>query len=435
MSNRYLSAEDACALLGIKAATLYAYVSRGLIRSESSDDSSRERRYLTEDLEALARRKAERKDPATVARGALDWGSPLLDSELTLIDGQRLYYRGWDATVLAREWSLEQVAALLWLDDAAAAERIFTTTGQRNRDAEDYGMGRDEGVHHQIIEQVKGLGLPPLGTMQVALALAVEEDVHAFDLSREAVAQTGARILRLLTAVISPPPTPPRQTRERLSTAHQLAQAWAVGDVGLLNAALVLCADHELNASSFAGRIAASAEATPYAVVMAGLAALSGVRHGAHTARVRALLDSIPAADQARLVMRDRLRRGEDIPGFGHRLYAEGDPRALSLLDRLAETGVAASPSLALIDSARRAGEALTGKPATVDFALVALEMVLGLPRGSALTLFALGRTVGWIAHAIEQYESGQLLRPRARYTGRAPMPEASSDDHPQWAY
>jgi len=101
MPDRYLSAEDACALLGIKAATLYAYVSRGLIRSESSDDSSRERRYLTEDVEALARRKAERKDPATVARSALDWGSPLLDSELTLIDGHRLYYRGLDATVLA----------------------------------------------------------------------------------------------------------------------------------------------------------------------------------------------------------------------------------------------------------------------------------------------------------------------------------------------
>ncbi|MBN8591646.1 MAG: citrate synthase family protein [Anaerolineae bacterium] len=417
MPDRYLSAEDVCALLGIKTATLYAYVSRGLIRSESSDDSSRERRYLTEDVEALARRKAERKDPATVARGALDWGSPLLDSELTLIDGHRLYYRGLDATVLAQEWSLEQVAALLWLDDSSAAQKIFTAAEQR--------ISRDtiDGVRSDIITQVGSLGLPPLNAMQVALALAVEEDVRAFDLSRESVAQTGARILHLLTAAVITSEN--RGVDADGNTAQMLAQAWQVDAVALLNAALVLCADHELNASSFAGRITASAEATPYAVVLAGLAALSGVRHGAHTARVRALLESIPSPEQARSVLRDRLRRGEDIPGFGHRLYPEGDPRADTLLGLLQEIP-ARTPFMASarerIDAARREGELLTGKLVSVDFALVALELTLGLPRGSALTLFALGRTVGWIAHAIEQYESGQLLRPRARYTGRAPQ-------------
>ncbi|HUN04971.1 MAG TPA: citrate/2-methylcitrate synthase [Aggregatilineales bacterium] len=420
MPDRYLSAEDACALLGIKAATLYAYVSRGLIRSESSDDSSRERRYLTEDVEALARRKAERKDPATVARSALDWGSPLLDSELTLIDGHRLYYRGLDATVLAREWSLEQVAALLWLDDRSAAQKIFTAAEQ-SRDTI-HGV-RPEPVRPDIITQVGSLGLPPLNAMQVALALAVEEDVRAFDLSRESVAQTGARILHLLTAAVITSEN--RGVDADGNTAQMLAQAWQVDAVALLNAALVLCADHELNASSFAGRITASAEATPYAVVLAGLAALSGVRHGAHTARVRALLESIPSPEQARPVLRDRLRRGEDIPGFGHRLYLEGDPRADTLLGLLQEIPVR-TPFMASarerIDAARSEGELLTGKLVSVDFALVALELTLGLPRGSALTLFALGRTVGWIAHAIEQYESGQLLRPRARYTGRAPQ-------------
>jgi citrate synthase len=422
MSDRYLSAEDACARLGIKAATLYAYVSRGLIRSESSDDSSRERRYLTEDVAALARRKAERQDPATVARSALDWGSPLLDSELTLIDGHRLYYRGLDATVLAREWSLEQVAALLWLDDGAAAQKIFTAAGQ-SRDTMN-GV-RPEPARPDIITQVGSLGLPPLNAMQVALALAVEEDVRAFDLSRESVPQTGARILYLLTATVIASENAHWEGAGSENTAQRLAQGWQVDAVDLLNAALVLCADHELNASSFAGRITASAEATPYAVVLAGLAALSGVRHGAHTARVRALLESIPSPEQARPVLRDRLRRGEDIPGFGHRLYPEGDPRADTLLGLLQEIPVR-TPFMAsareLIDAARREGELLTGKPASVDFALVALELTLGLPRGSALTLFALGRTVGWIAHAIEQYESGQLLRPRARYTGRAPQ-------------
>jgi citrate synthase len=429
MSNRYLSSDDACALLGIKPATLYAYVSRGLVRSESSNESTRERRYLAEDVEALAQRKAARKDPATVARGALDWGSPLLDSELTLIDGQRLYYRGLDAAALAWSWSLEQVAALLWLDDVNATKQIF-----QGKDAM-MQSGKAEGyIDGSTIDSVSLLDLPPLGAMQVALALAAEADARAFDLRRESVAQTGVRILRLLTAVVTGngeeefqrKDAKKQSGKEELSIAQQLASAWGVEHLEIINAALVLCADHELNASSFAGRIAASAEATPYAVVMAGLAALSGVRHGAHTARVRALLDSIPSADQSRAVLRDRLRRGEDIPGFGHRLYPDGDPRALALLGRLEAVGTPFMASAyALIEAARQEGESLTGKPATVDFALVALERVLGLPRGSALTLFALGRTVGWIAHAIEQYESGQLLRPRARYVGRPPVADA----------
>ena len=99
---RYLTADEAADLLGVSKATLYAYVSRGLIRSEESGTQSRARRYLAEDVRKLRERKEYRRNPAQVAQDALHWGTPLLDSALTLITDDGLYYRGHDALTLAR---------------------------------------------------------------------------------------------------------------------------------------------------------------------------------------------------------------------------------------------------------------------------------------------------------------------------------------------
>jgi citrate synthase len=156
--------------------------------------------------------------------------------------------------------------------------------------------------------------------------------------------------------------------------------------------------------------------ARPTAVVIAGLAALEGTRHGGTTARIDAVWESLQRADSVRRELSERLRRGERIEGFGHPLYRTGDPRATLLLAMLPK-GKAATFANEIVSAAR----AVLGEAPTIDFALVAVARALGLPSGSALTLFAIGRTLGWIAHAIEQYERAAIIRPRAKYVGERP--------------
>jgi len=399
MSNvRYVTAKEAAALLGVKEATLYAYVSRGLIRSEAISDAPRQRLYLAEDVQTLAARKVQRRDPAKVARDALHWGTPMLESALTLITENTLYYRGYDAMQLARAHTFEEVAALLWTGSLEQAEQLFATKPLLAS-----RMWSSADAH-----------LPTLQRLQVALALAATDDLRAYDLHPEAVAQTGARTLWLMAAVAA--------AADTLNTtlAGTLAQAWQPGTAALLNAALVLCADHELNSSTFTARVVASAEANPYAVVLAGLAALGGFQHGGATEQATAFLREVGEPSRVRLVIAERLRRGERLPGFGHRLYPDRDPRAVVLLSLLAEA-YPTSPALALANTVIREATAVTSGAPTIDFALAVLEHTLQLPYGTGLTLLAIGRTAGWIGHALEQYQSQRLIRPRARYIGVPP--------------
>jgi len=400
MSNvRYMTAKDAAALLGVKEATLYAYVSRGLIRSEAISDAPRQRLYLAEDVQTLAARKVQRRDPAKVARDALHWGTPMLESALTLITENTLYYRGYDAIKLARAHTLEEVAALLWTGSLEQAQQLFAT----------------KPLLASRMWPSADAPLPTLQRLQVALALAATDDLRAYDFHPEAVAQTGARILWLMAAVAASAGT------LDTSIAGTLAQAWQPGTAALLNAALVLCADHELNTSSFSARVVASAEASPYAVVLAGLAALEGFKHGGQTKQATAFLREVAELSRVRLVLAERLRRGERLPGFGHRLYPDRDPRAVALLSMLAEA-YPTSPALALAQAIIREATAITSGAPTIDFALAVLEHTLQLPYGTGLTLLALGRTAGWIGHALEQYQGQRLIRPRARYIGVSPQ-------------
>lgn len=399
---RYMSAAEAAEALGVSRATLYSYVSRGLIRSEPVAHNARRRRYRGEDVQRLIRRKAHRREPSLVAEQALHFGAPVLTSSLTLIDGQRLFYRGEDALQLAQSREVEEVAWFMWAGEWGKVR--FDRHLRQGPGAA--GAGKD---------------MTMLERFQCALPQLEAHDVSAFDLSPSTVRSAGARILARLTAIAGG-----RSLSGGL--VNTLVKGWKIGDENakrLLSAALILCADHELNVSSFTARCVASAGSTPYQVVLAGLAALQGTRHGGYTSRVAALLDEVQQPQRARQVLRDRLRRGETIPGFGHPLYSNGDPRArllLHLIEELAPQG----PSAALAQSVAREVGQLAGLRPNVDFALVTLSRLFDLPRDGGLILFALGRTVGWIAHALEQYELGQMIRPRARYHG--PLPGAGPE-------
>ena len=402
MEERYLSAGRAAEELGVSLGTLYAYVSRGMVRSEAIGGGKRSRRYRAEDVRRLKERKRRRRDPDGVVEDALHWGVPVLESGITLIDGGGLYYRGRDVVALAEEKSIEEVAALVWTGDETMAPALFSSGPA--------GFSRRV---RTVVESVAGL--PPVEVWQVLLPVAAAEDAAAYDLRPGAVARTGARILSLMADVTAGGSVP--------GLAETLQRGWRPEDPGaaeLFGSALIYCVDHELPVSTFAARCVASSEATPYAVVLAGLAALGGVKHGGEIELVEAFLREVEDAGDARAVISGRLRRGERIPGFGHSLYPEGDPRGAGLL-RLTVAGCPSSSAVAL--SATVAGEMLRlmNERPTIDFALATVARTLELPRGAAVAMFALGRTVGWIGHAIEQYRSATLIRPRARYTGDQP--------------
>lgn len=403
----YLTARQAAEALGITPATLYAYTSRGQLRSEPIPGRTRERRYYRDDVERLRERKETRRDPSKAAARGLHWGRPVLESAITLIHEGRVYYRGHDAVALAATASLEDVAALLWSADASERSRLNEQSSALS--------SRQLGALRAMVED-------PLAMMQAALPIAAVTDLASYDLRAPAIRLSGARILRLMTNIVAPR----RSARAfaRREPVHRLLQAeWvprcdAVAEV--IRTALVLCADHELNVSAFTARCAASAGTSPYDVVSAAMATLKGYKHGGAGERVMALLAESSTPREARTLIADRLRRGQRLPGFGHPLYPAGDPRATLLL-RLAEAS-GNDQEWRRARALSRAGLDLLDDLPNLDFGLAAVTRAYRLPAQAPVLLFALGRTVGWIAHAIEEYATGQLIRPRARYTGPSPV-------------
>jgi citrate synthase len=391
----YLSAREASAELAISPATLYAYVSRGLIRSEPSPDS-RSHRYRAEDIRGLK----ERRLPSVEPRGfkSFDPDLPVMDSAISTITEEGAIYRGVNCVDLAETDTLEHTATLLW-----------DVTGVDPFAPDNCPEVSDE--MRAIAEAARRAA--PIDRAIAVLALATSADPGAFTRATEGRAMVGARILRLLVATmlnITPSAEP----------LHlQIARVWAPDNKhapDLIRRALVLLADHELNASTFTVRCAASTGISLYDAVIAGLAALKGPKHGGAgvlaSRLVKMLIDHDPEP-----VIRERVALGERFAGFGHGVYKRGDPRAISLLNALTRAGAARKFTREVPE---RIAEA-TGEFVNIDYALAVLAHSLRLSSGSELTLFAMARAVGWVAHASEQLQHGKLIRPRARYVGPAP--------------
>jgi citrate synthase len=373
----WLSATEALARLGSKPQSLYASVSRGRIRAKPDPADTRRSLYREEDVDRLASRARGRRSSSTVASEAISWGDPVLPSAISTVSGGRLYYRGLDAVELASAALLEEVATLLWdgtwslsasVPGPAAATPIagaFATLAER-----------------------AAVGVPSSG-------------LGPWQLRSEAASVLGGIADAMLGAGAGP---------LHVRLAESLGRP-AAADV--LRRAMALLADHELNASTFAARVAVSTGASLSAGALAGLAAFTGPRHGTAAAAVLALALDIGAhADRPGDGLREWLGEGRVIPGFGHRLYPRGDIRAEALL-----AAIEVPPAFATL---ALAAEDLLGDRPNVDFALAALTACYDLPPHAPATIFALARSVGWLAHMLEQVASGQLIRPRARYVGPA---------------
>ncbi|HSX65472.1 MAG TPA: citrate synthase, partial [Pseudoxanthomonas sp.] len=259
--------------------------------------------------------------------------------------------------------------------------------------------------------------LPPLARAMAAIPLLALDVQHSFNSAPRVRHEIAAALLRHNAALLvaQPPCAGP---------VHRLlAQRWKPDDDGfadLVRAALVVCADHELNVSAFAARVVASTGAHLHATVCSGLAALSGPRHGGATARAYALIADARDAGSAHDFIASRWQRGDDLPGFGHAMYPDGDPRGAELLARLRMLH-AGSVELDALEDIIAATEQISGQRPNIDFMLAAICHANGLPATPALVMFAAGRVAGWLAHALEQQAQGRLIRPRARYAGVAP--------------
>ncbi|HXC55312.1 MAG TPA: citrate synthase family protein [Rhizomicrobium sp.] len=391
----YLTARDAATELAVSPATLYAYVSRGLIRSEPGENP-RSRRYRAEDVRSLKNRRA----PLVEGQGLKAADLPVMDSAVSTITEEGPIYRGVRAVMLAETATFEQCASLLWdaksSDPFAKANLPVISPAMRG-----------------IMAATRGA--PPIDRAIAVLSQAAEADPRAYNSVAEGRAATGARILRLVVATM----TESEPSAEPLH--RQIAHAWAPAHrhaEDLIRRALVLLADHELNASTFTVRCAASTGISLYDAVIAGMAALKGPRHGGVGPLAAKLLDTLLEGDVA-AVVRERVALGEKFPGFGHMIYRDGDPRGVSLFNALLKLDIDKRLALDIPQAVREA----TGASANCDYALAVMRRVLGMPVGSETTLFAMARVAGWVAHASEQFESKKLIRPRARYIGPAPSP------------
>lgn len=387
MNATLIDARAAASRLGVSRATLYAYVSRGRLSARPHPTDPRARLYLAEEVEALSRSKHLRHRPQEVAGTALNWGMPAIETTISAIEDGSFYYRGADAVALAETEDLEGIAALLWQADTLHEAEFdpqsvpgWIETAARLKSAS--GLER-------------AMALMPLA--------ATGEPVGQ---TRTSLGAQAGWLVSALTEAAAP------DRKVGLSIHERLARSWkAKGDYDVLRRALVLVADHEMNASTFATRVTASTGAKLSACLIAGMTALSGPLHGGATARVAALINEAEAMGPDEAVQ-SRLSRGDALPGFGHRLYPHGDPRATALLDYIGEP---------LITGVIAAADRDAGLLPTIDVALVGIERALGLPAGAAFDIFLIGRSVGWLAHAMEQRLTGQLIRPRSRYVGALP--------------
>ncbi len=383
MSRAWIPRTEALARLGVKPQTLYAYVSRGRVSARPDPDNPRCSLYAAEDIARLADR-ATRLGSRPASTGGAHRGEAVMDTSISTIAHDRAWYRGEDAVVFADTATVEQACRHLW--------------------------GADEDPFHELKPRID-VNFPggPRARGLASLARRADEDSATTGRSASSLRREAASVIsELVDAVAGGGP--------RLFLHQRLARAWKLDEAGagLLRRALVLCADHGLDAPTLAVRVSAQAGASLAACTLSGWAALSGSRSGGGgLAQASAFVSEAARASDARATARLRLAQGLELPGFGHPEFHQGDPRAASL--------IAAARLPEALQDIIRVGEGLTGQAANLDLALALVARVLDLPRDGAFALLAIGRSIGWLGHAMEQAAQGSHIRARLRYVGLEP--------------
>jgi citrate synthase len=413
----FLTAAQAAQRLGVKPATLYAYVSRGVLRRDRATDG-RGSLFDSEEVERLARRGRPRR-PA----GAADI---TVESAITEITGDRLRYRGHDVTRLAITRSFEDVAELLWAGEVPPARASRTARRAPATPPAPWRATPAALAAGRAAQAALPGGTLPLERFQVIVPAMAATDPLRLHLDPPAVLAAGRSIIAGMvdclpapagTAADQPGPAPDQPIAERL-WSRLCDQRPSPALLRALSVALVLLADHELAASTLAARVAASVRADPYAVVATGMGAMSGALHGGASLGAEAMLAAASRPADVPRVIGELLRRGEKVPGFGHLVYRGGDPRAVALLDLL-RRAAPKSGELAVAEAVLAEVRQKSLPAPNIDFALATLTLVAGMVRGAGEAVFAVARTAGWIAHALEAYAGDKPLRLRAVYTGR----------------
>ncbi|MDL9946335.1 citrate synthase [Gordonia sp. ABSL11-1] len=389
----YLTTEQVARLLGVKVATVYAYVSRGRITSARIDgvDGSV---FAVEEIDDLVSGRRSRAPAGVVER---------IQTRLTLLHDDRLFYRGRDVGELVRSMRFEDVANLLWDNDVDWQSPLVYRDDLR-------GLVRAAGG-----PDARGLDL-----IRLTVDVLGARDPGRHRRESSAVAETAARIVGACVDVLGPDGDRVGGPGGRASIAARL---WPCltderptrRKVDLLDTALILLADHDLAAGTVAARVAASARGSIYAVLGAGLGAFDGPVHGGATTLAHRFLSD--ALDAPTAALTEQLYLGRPVPGTGHIVYRHRDPRAEILIEVLRTSTGGDRRVMPAVDEIRR--QLPDGTFVNSDFALAALALRHRMAPDAAETIFGLARMVGWTAHALEEYGERRLrFRPEGVYTG-----------------
>jgi citrate synthase len=420
-----LTASEAAGALGVKLNTLYAYVSRGWLKSYRRK-VGRQALYRRDDIEALRgvvapeRGRRGRSLPhaaswVTVAQPAAETAAPgviVAESAVSAIIDGRLACRGYPIEELVERACFEEVCLLLWNGDRPRLEDVEVLR------AEISGARIPDSVASALA--AVGQDAPPLLKLTAALPslAALERYQGERPRVRQAVPIISVLPLALAKDVASVGPEESRGMAARLlSTARGIAPLeW---EIAALDQVLVACSEHELNASTFAARVVASTGADLYASVLAALCSLSGPIHGGPCGRIEQMFADLDKGVRLDQCLDAFAREDRLPPGFGHAMYPEGDPRAMLLKKNAA--AIARRKGRKLFETALKVEDSVWKRNRlrpNLDFYLTVCTRMLGFSQGLPAAIFAVGRTAGWIAHSLEQYADNRLIRPRMRYKG-----------------